>query len=101
MSTTSSVSSAVGNLIQALAAIGASLLNSVFAVIQAIFALVQELASSVLQLVQTLIAFAADLFQGVVGFVAANFFAVLLVGGLYYWYTHRQGGSTASRKRIA
>ncbi|KAI0374402.1 hypothetical protein BV20DRAFT_977090 [Pilatotrama ljubarskyi] len=100
MTTSSSASSAVGNLIQALAAIGASLLNSVFAVIQAIFALVQELVSSVLQLLQTLVAFTADLFQGVVGFVAANFFAILLVGGLYYWYTHRQGG-TATRKRIA
>ncbi|KAI8995341.1 hypothetical protein BD414DRAFT_479257 [Trametes punicea] len=97
----SSVSSAIGNLVQSLAAIGASLLNSVFAVIQAIFALVQDLVASVLQLAQAFISFAAGLFQGVVGFVAANFFAVILVGGLYYWYTHRQGGTASqSHKRI-
>ncbi|KAI0768515.1 hypothetical protein BD413DRAFT_126975 [Trametes elegans] len=96
----SSVTSAIGNLLQSLAAIGASLLNSAFAVIQAIVALIQEVVGSALQLVQAVVAFAADLFQGALGFVAANFFAILLVGGVYYWYTHRAGGSK-SRKRIA
>lgn len=114
------VSSAVGNLLQSMTAIGASLLNSVFAVIQAIVALFQDLVGSVLQLVQALVAFAADLFQGVVGFVAgalvisirhplvaqngtaANFFGILLVGGIYYWYTHREHqGRSGSRKRLA
>ncbi|KAI0662600.1 hypothetical protein C8Q70DRAFT_1051225 [Cubamyces menziesii] len=96
----SSVSSAVGNLIQALAGIGTSLLNSVLAVIQAIFALVQDFVGSLLQLVQAFVAFTADLFQGVVGFVAANFFGILLIGGVYYWYTHRRGGRSASQKRL-
>ncbi|KAJ2991020.1 hypothetical protein NUW54_g8309 [Trametes sanguinea] len=53
----------------------------------------------IVELVQAFVSFAAGLFQGVVGFVAANFFAVVLVGGLYYWWTHRQGGN-ASHKRI-
>ncbi len=114
----SSFTSAVGNLAQSFTAIAASLLNSFFAVLQAIFALVQDLVGSVLQLAQALVAFFASLFQGVVGFVAgecladiaypvrlltrniANFFGILLVGGVYYWYTHRQG-ATRSSKRIA
>ncbi|KAI0670130.1 hypothetical protein C8Q78DRAFT_1080027 [Trametes maxima] len=97
-----SVSSAVGNLLESLAAIGASLLNSAFAVIQAIVALIQELLGSILQLAQSLLAFAANLFQGVMGFVVANFFAVAVIGGLYYWYTSRQGSNRSrSRKRLA
>lgn len=119
-----SVSSAVGNLLQSLTGIGASLINSVFAVIQAVVALLQELVGSVLQLVQAFVAFVADVCQGVIGFVVgersiripgglsptlthalheANFFGVLLVGGVYYWYTQRQeqGSGTRSKKRIA
>ncbi|EIW64897.1 uncharacterized protein TRAVEDRAFT_110233 [Trametes versicolor FP-101664 SS1] len=98
-----SVSSALGDLLQSLAAIGASLLNSVFAVFQALLALIQELVGSVLQLAQTLFAFAANLLQGAVGFVVANFFAVALVGGGYYWYTHRDGRARtrSGGKRIA
>lgn len=114
-----SVISALGDLTQSVASIITSLLNSFFAVLQAIFALLQDFAGSVLQLAQSLVAFFADVFQGVVGFVAgevydtqrfrwlltfatANFFGILLVGGVYYWYTHRQGGSRSPRsKRIA
>ena len=120
--TMASVISALGDLTQSVASIITSLLNSFFAVLQAIFALLQDFAGSVLQLAQSLVAFFADVFQGVVGFVAgewtavydtqrfrwllicaiANFFGILLVGGVYYWYTHRQGGSRSPRsKRIA
>ena len=115
-----SIASAIANLLSSLASIGASLINSILAVFQAVFALLQDVASSILQLAQAIIAFAADFFQGVIGFVAgksswlqsktttqaghptANFLGLLVVGGIYYWYTHPRAanGRSGSRKSL-
>ncbi|KAH9921969.1 uncharacterized protein BXZ73DRAFT_104227 [Epithele typhae] len=97
-----SVSSAVGKLLQSCTAIGGNLLNSIIAIFQAFLALFQEVIGSVLHLVQALVAFAAEVFQGALGFVMANFFGLLVIGGVYYWYTHREGSgrSRSSKKRI-
>lgn len=66
---TSSLSSALGNLLQSLTSIGASLLHSFIAVITAIVALLQNLFVGIFQLAQSFVAFGINLFQGVVGFV--------------------------------
>ncbi|TBU35017.1 hypothetical protein BD311DRAFT_681325 [Dichomitus squalens] len=97
-----SLGSAVANLLSSLTAIGASLINSIIAVFQAICALFQDVAVSILQLAQALVAFAAGLFEGVLGFVAANFLAILVVGGIYYWYTRSRTtkGRSGSGKSI-
>ncbi|KAI0936064.1 hypothetical protein AcV5_004300 [Taiwanofungus camphoratus] len=90
----SSLSSAVANLLSALTSIAANLANSVLAVLQAILALAQHFVGGLLQLAKAFVDFGTSLFQGVLGFVAANFVAILLVGGAYYWYTnYYRGGS--------
>ncbi|OBZ79669.1 hypothetical protein A0H81_00568 [Grifola frondosa] len=79
---TSRVAQELLNFLQSLAAIGAGLLNSVYALFQAILALGREVVGSALQLVQVIVNFAANLFQGVLGFVIANFFAILIKSGV-------------------
>jgi len=87
-----SVSAALSNFLSALAGIGMSLVHSVFAVFQAIFALCTELLQGILSLGQSIVTLALDLFQGVFGFIAANLFAIIIIGGGYYVYTRRQRG---------
>ena len=84
-----SISSAVGNLLQTLTNIGASLLNAVFAVLQAIIALAQEFVTSVLQLAQALVAFVVDLSQSVVGFVIGESVKGHVELVLMWWATQR------------
>ncbi|PCH33424.1 hypothetical protein WOLCODRAFT_62851 [Wolfiporia cocos MD-104 SS10] len=92
------VSAAVSNLIEAFAAIGASLYNSILAVLLAFVALGEEVVSGVIHLVQAIVAFGTDLFGSVLGFVAAHFVALLVIAGGYYWYTHSQSGRRGAVK---
>jgi len=70
-------------------------------VLYAILGLGQTLFASVVQLGQSVLKLGTDLFQGVFGFVAANFFMILILGGGYYWYTTNQkkGGRGGKSKR--
>ncbi|KAH7921952.1 hypothetical protein BV22DRAFT_1018301 [Leucogyrophana mollusca] len=86
------IASSLTNFLQSLTAIGVSLMYSVLAVFQAIFALGQELVGSVLKVGNSVVTLVLDLFQGVFGFVAANFVALGVLGGAYYLYTLRQQG---------
>ncbi|GBE78129.1 hypothetical protein BKA93DRAFT_825946 [Sparassis latifolia] len=93
-----SVTAAVVQLSHSLAAIGVSLLNAVLAVLHAVLALGEQLLTSVLQLVQACVQFSGQLFQGIFGLVVANFFAILILAGVYYWYTSRQRGRGVVKK---
>ncbi|KZT06765.1 uncharacterized protein LAESUDRAFT_636580, partial [Laetiporus sulphureus 93-53] len=90
-----SLTAALTDLMHALAAIGTSLLNSALAVLQFFLALGQELLNGVLQLVHAVVGFGIDLFQTIFGFFTTHFIftALLLIGGVYYWYTVRGGGA--------
>ncbi|OJA21263.1 hypothetical protein AZE42_02537 [Rhizopogon vesiculosus] len=77
---------------QSLAAIGLSLLYSVLAVFQAVFALAQSTIENILKLGQSISTLVLELFQGVFGFVIANFAAIIVIGGGYYLYMLRQQG---------
>jgi len=89
MSTT--LISAFVNFFQSLTGIGISLFNSMLAVFQAILALFQQLIQNVIELFQAFVKLGLEVFQGMFGLVTANFFALAVVGGGYYWYTRSQG----------
>ncbi|KDR84779.1 hypothetical protein GALMADRAFT_82780 [Galerina marginata CBS 339.88] len=82
-----SVVQAVTNFFSAIVGIFISLINSVLAVFQAIFALGVDVVNSVFSVVKHLIAMVTDVFSGVIGFIAANFVAIAVLGGGYYAYT--------------
>jgi len=89
---------AFSNFLQSLTGIGISLFNSGLAVFQAILALFQGLLQNIIQLAHAFITLGLDVFQGVLGFVTANFVILGVLGGGYYWYTNRQqGGRRSSR----
>ncbi|KAJ3498677.1 hypothetical protein NLJ89_g10186 [Agrocybe chaxingu] len=79
-----SVTHAVSDFVTAVTGIFVSLFNSIFAVFHAIFALGVDVVSSVLTLIKQIIAAIMELFQGVLGFILANFVAIAVVGGAYY-----------------
>jgi len=83
--------------VHSLSGIGVSILNAILGVFYAIFALGQTLFASVVQFGQSVLKLGMDVFQGVFGFVAANFFVLLIVGGGYYWYTQNQKGQGGKR----
>jgi len=97
-----SVANAFSNFINAIVGIAVSLFSSVLAVFQAIIALGMNIIHSAVTIVQHMIAMVVDLFQGVFGFVVANFVALAVVGGAYYAYTlwgqQRSRGSIKSRR---
>ncbi|KAL4243188.1 hypothetical protein ABKN59_001002 [Abortiporus biennis] len=82
---------------QSVAKILGALLNSLFAVFHAMLALGQQTVAGMFQLGHAIMRLATDLTQGVVGFVFANFFALLIIGGGYYWYTTRQNTGKGTR----
>lgn len=110
------VASSLSDFLGAVSAIGVQLLNSVIAVFTAIFALGKDILGAFLQLGQSIFKLGVDLFQGVFGFVIgeqpvqnvvcfatdlnspANFFLLAIIGGGYYFYTQRQGGTRTKRK---
>ena len=117
-----SVTHAVTNFVNAIIGIFVQLFNSIFAVFHAIFALGLDVVNSVVTIVQHLVAMVLDLFQGVLGFVAgeffllacercvcflcadvhlpANFIAIGLIVGAYFAYTQyvaKNGGTTKRR----
>ncbi|KAK7694376.1 hypothetical protein QCA50_001562 [Cerrena zonata] len=96
----SAVYSAFANFIQALGGIVGGIMNSVLAIFQAFLALVKALLSGVFQVGQAILKLGADLTQDVVGFVFANFFLILVLGGGYYLYSTRQGARTSIKKRV-
>ncbi|KAF9073771.1 hypothetical protein BDP27DRAFT_1416855 [Rhodocollybia butyracea] len=86
-----SISSAVSEFVTALTNIFAGLFNSLMAVFQAILAFFMNIFGSAIQLFQSMLKLGIDMCQGVIGFVAANFVALAVLGGAYYWYTNSQG----------
>ncbi|KAG7099470.1 hypothetical protein E1B28_001319 [Marasmius oreades] len=83
------ITSALSEFITALTNVAAGLVNSLLAVFGAILALGTNTAKAVLQFAQSVLKLGTDLCQGVVGFVAANFFVLVVLGGVYYWYTNQ------------
>jgi len=55
------------------------------------------LFQNIIQLVQAFIKLGLDIFQGVLGFVTANFLVLAVLGGGYYYYTTRQAGGRRRR----
>ncbi|KAH7911236.1 hypothetical protein BJ138DRAFT_1006999 [Hygrophoropsis aurantiaca] len=84
------MTTALTNFLQSLMAIGTSLLFSILAVFQSFFDLGRESLSSILKLGNSIVTLALELFQGVFGFIAANFLALGVLGGAYYLYTLRE-----------
>ncbi|TFK41370.1 hypothetical protein BDQ12DRAFT_733661 [Crucibulum laeve] len=93
-----SVTSSISNFVASIFGIFASLFSSVLAVFQGIFALGWDVIHTALTATQHVIAMVADLFQGVLGFVAANFVAIAVLGGAYYLYTLRTQRSRGTTK---
>jgi len=89
-----SIQAAFIDFIHALGSIGNALLGSVLAVFQASLALGQELFTAVFSLFNAFVQLFVGVTQTAVGFVFANFFAILIIGGVYYWYTNRQPAQT-------
>jgi hypothetical protein len=86
-----SLTSAFASFFQSLTGIGISLSMAILAVFQAILSLFQKLLQSVIELFQAFIKLGLGVFQGMFGFVTANFLALAVIGGGYYWYTTSQG----------
>ncbi|KAJ7597679.1 hypothetical protein C8J56DRAFT_818368 [Mycena floridula] len=87
------ISSALSEFVGSLSAIGLNLVHSVMAIFNAILALFFDVFGAVAQLGQSILKLGLDLFGSVLGFVTANFFLLLVLGGGYYVYTTRQGAS--------
>ncbi|KAI0050734.1 hypothetical protein FA95DRAFT_1474877, partial [Auriscalpium vulgare] len=83
------IQSAFGNFVGSLTATGASLVNAFIALFTAIFAFGQSILSTIVQFVQSIVHLGLDLFQGITGFVFANFFVIAILGGGYYWWSTR------------
>ncbi|KAJ8487813.1 hypothetical protein ONZ45_g14199 [Pleurotus djamor] len=76
------VASAFSDFFQSITATAGSLLNAIIAVFTAFLALGQEAITGVFNLANSFIKLGLDLFQGVAGFVMANFLMLtVLVGG--------------------
>jgi len=93
-----SLQAAFFDFMQALNAIGNALLSSVMAVFQAIFGLGQQLLGAVFSLFRAVAQLFIDVSQNAIGFVFANFFVLLIIGGGYYWYTNRSASGRGTRK---
>ncbi|KAF7339653.1 hypothetical protein MSAN_02180200 [Mycena sanguinolenta] len=92
------IASALSDFLNAVSAVFFSLVNSVLAFFQAIAVLGKDIFASAINLVQSFVALALGLLQGVYGFIAANFLAVIVLGGGYYWYTQRNAPKQGKRK---
>jgi len=97
--TMASLPSAVSKFVASISGIAMSLAYSVLAVFQAIFSLFQELLSGVIKLGESVVELVLDVFQGTLGFVAANFIMIVLLGGGYYLYTRRSKGDRGRSRK--
>ncbi|KAE9410792.1 hypothetical protein BT96DRAFT_912245 [Gymnopus androsaceus JB14] len=95
------LSSAVSEFVNALSSIIAGLFNSLMAVFQAIIAFFMSIFTSTIQLFQSFLKLGIDVCQGVVGFVAANFLAIAVLGGAYYFYTNSQSQRSGGTRKLA
>ncbi|KAF9557856.1 hypothetical protein CPC08DRAFT_639781 [Agrocybe pediades] len=82
-----SIIHAATELVTSIVGIFVAIFNSIFAIFHGAFALVGDVFGSVFTVASHLIAMVTNMFQGVLGFVAANFFAIAVLGGAYYMYT--------------
>ncbi|KAK0473219.1 hypothetical protein IW261DRAFT_1504953 [Armillaria novae-zelandiae] len=95
----STISSAFSEFFTTLTSVVMSLFHSILGVFQAMFALGKDTIGAVLQLGESIVKLGMNLFQGLFGFVTANFLALALIGGGYYLYTQKYQGK--SRKTVA
>ncbi|PPR08131.1 hypothetical protein CVT24_012375 [Panaeolus cyanescens] len=89
-----SLTNAIVDLFQAILGVFTGLFQTVFSIVHALFATISHFVSGTLVAAQHAIAAGIQLCQGVVGFVAANFVALVVLGGLYYAYRN----STSPRR---
>ena len=118
---TASITAAFSAFAQALTNVGFAILNAALAVFHAVIALFQEIATGVLSVAQAVVRLATDLVQDTLGFVfgerntsyagrakgltgrfvLANFFLIVVLGGVYYWYNSMQGTGRKGKRAKA
>ncbi|KAH9996582.1 hypothetical protein BJV77DRAFT_1181303 [Russula vinacea] len=79
----------LNNFIASIVTAGTSLGQAVVALFHLVLAFGHFWIDKFVQLVQTCIHLGFDLFRGVAGFVVANFFVILFLGGGYYLWSAR------------
>ncbi|KAI6153315.1 hypothetical protein BKA82DRAFT_4088282 [Pisolithus tinctorius] len=73
-----------------LACIGASLAHSGVLVASAVLNFAITLVESVIQFGRSVGTLLVDMFQSILGFIVANFAAIVIIGSIYYVYTRRR-----------
>ncbi|THH08686.1 hypothetical protein EW146_g8914 [Bondarzewia mesenterica] len=63
----------------------------------AIVTFAETFVSSLVQLVGSVVELGLDMFRGVLGFVLANFFAIAVLAGVYYFWSARKQGRAIGR----
>lgn len=99
-----SLSASLTSFGQSMTCIGASLAHSVLMVFSSVVHLAITVAESTVRLVDASQALAVDMFQDIVGLVAANLVAILVVGSAYYVYSqewHRRNQQPQSQTESA
>ncbi|KAI0034924.1 hypothetical protein K488DRAFT_44429 [Vararia minispora EC-137] len=94
-----SVQGAIGGFVGSVSHIGSDIVQAVFTLFGAFLAFGQALMTAALQAGQAVLKLGTDLFQSVAGFVFANFFVLMIIGGGYYLYTTRSQGKGKSTRR--
>ncbi|KAI6045107.1 hypothetical protein EDC04DRAFT_2638495 [Pisolithus marmoratus] len=80
-----------------LTCIGASLAHSVVLVVSAVLNFAITLVECGIQFGRSVVTLLVGMFQSVLGFIVANLAAIVVIGTIYYVYTHRrQRGATVS-----
>lgn len=78
---------------------GTSLVQAVVALFHLVLAFGHFWFDKFVQLVQTCVQLGFDLFRGVTGFIVANFFILLILGGAgYYWWSIRTRSGKGGRR---
>jgi len=95
-----SITTALSSFAQAVSNVAFAVFHAALAVFQAIVALFSEIATGILQIGQAVVKLATDLFQDTLGFVLANFFLILVLGGAYYWYSNTQGAKRGGKRTV-
>ncbi|KAI0803073.1 hypothetical protein BC629DRAFT_1591167 [Irpex lacteus] len=89
---------AFSNFSQAIANIAFAIANAFIAVFHAVIELGEEAFKGVFDIFHAIVNLFTELVQDTVGFVFANLFILLTLGGAYYLYTNYNGNSRTAAK---
>jgi len=87
----------LNDLVASLVTAGTSLAQAAVALFHLVLAFGHFWFNKFVQFAQTVIQLGFELFRGVAGFVIANFFDLLVLGGGYYWWSTRTKSHKGSR----